>query len=323
MAIYKISDNSFKKLDETNFHRESLLENTHLQKYIANSIEVLGNDLLVVSTEFSNWQDSSRRIDILCVDKEGKVVVIELKRTLDGGFMDLQAIRYAAMVANITYEQTLNCYTDYLKKTNQSIDAEESLSKFLNLDSEGGVSKDDFGKNVRIILVSADFGKELTTSVLWLNEQNMNIQCFRINLQKDNENLYFDINQIIPLPEALDYQVKQKEKIEEEKLIREQNTREKNIILRLFDSGKIKEGDRFYLKPAIDQGVDKELVCATLERRGSKCLRFKNELYSFSNLRGIFVKKYNILDIQPSWGFNMKYDWMNEQGNTLEELDKI
>jgi hypothetical protein len=47
----------------------------------------------------SDWEDSSRSIDLLCIDKQANLVVIELKRTEDGGHMELQAIRYAAMVS--------------------------------------------------------------------------------------------------------------------------------------------------------------------------------------------------------------------------------
>ena len=36
------------------------------------------------------------------------------------------------------------------------------------------------GDNVRIILVAADFSKELTTTVLWLNERDLDIRCLRV-----------------------------------------------------------------------------------------------------------------------------------------------
>ncbi len=53
---------------------------------------MIAPDLLVVSEEFGEWDDSRRRIDLLAIDRDANLVVIELKRTEDGGHMELQAI---------------------------------------------------------------------------------------------------------------------------------------------------------------------------------------------------------------------------------------
>ena len=42
-------------------------------------------ETLVISEEFGEWEDSRRRIDLLGLDKDARLVVIELKRTEDGG----------------------------------------------------------------------------------------------------------------------------------------------------------------------------------------------------------------------------------------------
>ncbi|MFO7682582.1 MAG: hypothetical protein R6X34_21300, partial [Chloroflexota bacterium] len=68
---------------------------------------------------------------------------------------------------------------------------------------------------VRIILVSADFSKELTTSVMWLNERNLDIRCVRLIPYKHQEQILVDVQQIIPLPEVASYQVKIKQQLEE------------------------------------------------------------------------------------------------------------
>jgi hypothetical protein len=65
---------------------------------------------------------------------------------------------------------------------------------------------------VRIILVSADFSKELTTSVMWLNERDLDIRCIRIKPYKDNGRVLIDVQQVIPLPEAAEYQIQIREK---------------------------------------------------------------------------------------------------------------
>ena len=73
-------------------------------------------------------------------------------------------------------------------------------------------SEDDFGTDTRILLVSADFSKELTTSVLWLNEKGLDIRCIRLRPHKLNEELVLQVEQVLPLPEAQDYVVGVREK---------------------------------------------------------------------------------------------------------------
>lgn len=97
-----------------------------------------------------------------------------------------------------------------IEKNKLSIEnAKKSIIDFLGWEE---VNEEKFANDVRIILISADFNKEITTSVLWLIERQVDIKCIKIKPQKDGENLYLDIQQIIPLPETIDYQVKLREK---------------------------------------------------------------------------------------------------------------
>ena len=44
-----------------------------------------------------------------------------------------------------------------------------------------------FAQEVRIVLVSAEFSKELTTSVMWLNDFGLDIRCVRIHLYRSGQ----------------------------------------------------------------------------------------------------------------------------------------
>lgn len=94
MTIYEISSDKFRKIDETSFSDAGLRERQDLQRLLRSQIEIVSRDTLVISEEFSQWEDSNRRIDLLGIDKAGNLVVIELKRTEDGGHMELQSVRY-------------------------------------------------------------------------------------------------------------------------------------------------------------------------------------------------------------------------------------
>ncbi len=209
MAIFKFNNDSFEKVEKTQFSNEGILERRHIQNALKKQIDVIAHDILIISEEFSEWSDSKRRIDLLGVDKEGNIVAIELKRTETGEHMDLQAIRYASMVSTLTFVRAVEIFSKYLQTIESELNAEDELSSFV------GDNIENFASDVRIILVSSDFSKELTTSVMWLNERDLDIRCYRLIPHKLNDEILIDVQQIIPLPEAESYQVKVREQKEE------------------------------------------------------------------------------------------------------------
>lgn len=228
MAIYSYNDNQLNQIEMTSFNSEKILERKNLQTALKKNIDIIAPNCLIISEEFSEWTDSLRRIDLLAIDKEANIVVIELKRNETGKHIELQAIRYAAMVSTLTYSRAISIYQSYLKANQINEDAEEKMLGFLQWDEP---QEDDFALDVRIILVSADFSKELTTSVMWLNERNLDIRCVRLIPYKYESKLLIDVQQIIPLPEAEKYQVKIRQQSEER---REARNSEKDYTQYLF-----------------------------------------------------------------------------------------
>jgi hypothetical protein len=163
VAIYKFTKDALVPLTETQLSAENILERKDLQRLLRTQIQALDADLMVISEEFGQWVESTRRIDLLCIDKDATLVVVELKRTDDGGHMELQAIRYAAMISAMTFSQLVDTHKHYLEKLGQASDAaERNILKFLAWDRP---DDDAFAKEVRIVLAAADFSKELTTAM--------------------------------------------------------------------------------------------------------------------------------------------------------------
>src|SRR5260370_33936774 len=116
MAIYEVTADKIWEIPETTFGAAGLRERSDLQRLLRKQIDTISPDTLVVAEEFGEWEDSKRRIDLLGLDKEANLVVIELKRTEDGGHMELQAIRYAAMVSTTTFDKVVDVYAGFLKR---------------------------------------------------------------------------------------------------------------------------------------------------------------------------------------------------------------
>ncbi|WP_229262130.1 hypothetical protein [Duganella guangzhouensis] len=61
---------------------------------------------MVLAEEFGDWVGANRRIDLLCLDDQANLVIVELKRD-NSAHMELQALRYAAMVSTMRFDQAV------------------------------------------------------------------------------------------------------------------------------------------------------------------------------------------------------------------------
>lgn len=227
MPIFRVTETSLQRVAETTFSAEKLLERRDLQRLLRADIGPLGDDLLVIAEEFSDWDASQRRIDLLCIDRDARLVVVELKRTEDGGHMELQAIRYAAMVSSMTLERAAAVYARTLGGEDADNRAQRALLEFLDI---GALDEVSGPLDVRILLVAADFSTELTTAVMWLNDKGLDIVCVRLKPYRLDGQVLLDVAQIIPLPEAKDYVVRVREQAQEQR----KATNERQQVLRRF-----------------------------------------------------------------------------------------
>jgi hypothetical protein len=211
VPLYEVTDEGLSIRPEAAFAALGMYERVDLQRLLLNDISALGEDLLVIAEEFSQWEDARRRIDLLAIDQTGRLVVIELKRAEAGGHMDLQAIRYAAMVSSMGFADVAQAYAAHCRKhRTEEVDSQAELEAFLEVGDtpeESIISSD-----VRIMLVSADFDREITTTVLWLNRFGMDIRCVRLVPYDVDGKILLHIQQVLPLPEAADYQVRLRQK---------------------------------------------------------------------------------------------------------------
>jgi len=215
MPVYEFAHDRILPLRKTTFGQMQLQERRDLQRLLRESVGVIAPDTLVIAEEFGEWSESRRRIDLLGIDRDANLVVIELKRTEDGGHMELQALRYAAMVSTMTFDQAVDVFERYQRQIGKDdIDARAELLEFLGWDEP---DHDQFAQDVKIVLASAEFSRELTTSVLWLIGRDIDIRCVRLQPYDMGGRVLVDVQQIIPLPEAAEYQVQVREKARKER----------------------------------------------------------------------------------------------------------
>lgn len=248
MPMFEATNGSLKSVPEASLITGGVKERQDLQQWLRAAPETLGEDLFVVSEEFNNWEDSKRRIDLLALDKDANLVVIEIKRTDDGGHMELQAIRYAAMVSAMSFDDVVHVHEEYLARVD-STKKETARSRILEFLEITGAETAAISTVPRILLVSRDFSKEITTTALWLVEQGLQIRCVQLIPYKLNDRMYLDFRQIIPLATAEEYQVRVRQKVAHAREEAKQITVRERTLSVLVRNGAVQTGTEIEVVP--------------------------------------------------------------------------
>ena len=212
------STNRLARLAERRFADLKLREREHLQEWLAHTPEALGEELLVIQKEFDGFADTRERLDLLALDKEGRLVVIENKLDDSGRDVVWQALKYAAYCSNLTRKDIPAIYQKYLDRSGQQADAAERLCDFLEVEDLDEVVLNPRNEQ-RLVLIAANFRKEATAAVLWLLAHGVLAQCFRVVPYSFREEVFIDLQQIIPTPEAADFMIGMAAKDSEEKSV--------------------------------------------------------------------------------------------------------
>lgn len=185
-----------------------------LERWLKTKPEVMGEPLLIVGSQFAGFDGTLDRFDLLALDRDGKLVVVEIKRDGTSSGQDLQALRYAAYVSTLSTEQVVGLYRDYVGREDQreltSAEARKELDDWVGDDGLDSLDEDAVP---RIVLVAAGFPVGVTNTVLWLTRNfEMDVTCVQVTPYRVAGEIVLAASVLIPLPEAADYEVRLKEK---------------------------------------------------------------------------------------------------------------
>jgi hypothetical protein len=316
--------NEVEEIKSASFNSLDIWERTHIQEWVRKHPLLLGEDLLIVSMEFDRFVNSSDRLDLLALDRDGNLVVVELKRDPVAGYADLQALRYAAMVSSMTIEKLLPYYLAYQKnhcsREISPLDARTELIKFV--DSEGFI---ELSSKPRIILCSEGFSQEITTTVLWLRASEIDIRCVQITPYQHDHKIIIVPKVLIPLDEAKQYLIDIKVKEEE----REQSSTgiRRRTMQVIQENSLMNEGDLIFLKNALPSWLEFKdgdpLFEATMTGKfgRSNAVRWHKdgEEYSISGLTWKIFSDSNP-EGKPYGGVNGSWHWVDSKGQSLWQI---
>ncbi|MFC5367894.1 DUF91 domain-containing protein [Salinirubrum litoreum] len=251
--IFSINNNSeaVTELKDEQFADLDIWERRDLQEWVIDNPRILGEDLLVVTSEYDGFEGLRDRLDVLALTPDGKLVVVELKRDNADDTTDLQAIKYASYCATLTAEDIQNEYREFWQERDDEELTPGSVGeKFNDFLQEGVLREDpftedgwaafDLGSKPRIVLAAGEFGTQVTAPVMWLIEEyGMDITCTKIDAYDNDDEILLDSQQIIPVKEAEEYMTRRREKEERQ----DEKRHSGRTITLLLDRELLSQGD--------------------------------------------------------------------------------
>jgi hypothetical protein len=204
-------------LEEIELASVGLMERDDLQRWITEYPQIVGPDLLLITTEFDRWQIRDQRVidrlDVLLLDSKGSPVIAELKRDRASDTVELQALKYAAYCSQLTVAELVEEYARY-----HGVELEEARSELLN---HAAVLEDREPGRIVVRLVAGEFGPAVTSVVLWLRDYDLDIGCIEVKARRvDGTTAVLIVRQLLPLPETEDFLVRRRIKEQEEQKAR-------------------------------------------------------------------------------------------------------
>ena len=214
MFIIDKANNKIDRIESKTFHELGFKERENLQEWIAKNPSCLGDEeLLIIQKEFDGFNDTNERLDLLALDKFGALVIIENKLDDTGRDVNWQVLKYVSYCSTLSVPQIIEMYQSYLDKLGTGEKAQDKLVDFFDDKPIDELSLNE--RDQRMILVAGNFRKEVTSTVMWMLNHGISVQCFKATPYKHGDELLLDIEQIIPVKEAEDYLIKMADKAKE------------------------------------------------------------------------------------------------------------
>lgn len=233
------------ELAEVELSAIGIKERQDLQRWVEDHPEMIGDDLLLITTEFNRWELKQEkvadRLDVLFLDSDGHPLVAELKRGEAGDTTELQALKYAAYCSSLRSDELAEEYAAYHETSPE--DAHEAIVEHAPslADGEPGA--------VRVQLLAGRFGPAVTSVVLWLNDLGLDIGCVELRARKvGSDKAVLVSRQILPPPEAADFLVRRRKREEAEEK-KEARAKQRNAVTVINENDALEKGAELSLIP--------------------------------------------------------------------------
>jgi hypothetical protein len=306
-----------------------LRERNHLQEWVLADPHILGEDTMVVTSEFASWAGAGGakdedRLDVLGLLNDGRLVVAELKRGAAPHSAHMQALNYAARASLFDTEELTKAYRAFRKSRGETLSAEEAGERLRAHAPQ--LSDETLKDSPRIVLVATDFDRNLTTTAAFLIRHELEIQFVRVQAYRTTGGeVLITASRVFPPEEMEALLLAPSVKEQEERMDR---ARQRAKVKEIVEAGILADGTPMRLDPDVSKATNAKIRAwvaadpsrgrATWSNNPSAPLRWEADgrQYSPSALVGHIV----IVVTGESQSVQGTKSWRDPQGRTLVEL---
>ena len=160
--------------DKSQLATSSLVNEKELEDLLYEHIEILNESWIVVGRQVRTT--SGKFIDLLCMDHDGDMIVVELKKDLTPREVTAQAIDYASCVAQLSIEEIAQIY---LSGSNENETLNEAYEKKFNRQ----LDEETVNTRVKMVIVAAQMDDSTERIIRYLRDTydvDINILFFNI-----------------------------------------------------------------------------------------------------------------------------------------------
>jgi len=166
----------------------SLANELRLEEFLDKDISIASPNWMIIGRQI--YTDYGKYIDLLAIDRDGNLIIIELKKNKTPREVVAQLLDYASWVKELRDDDIASLYEAYQKKyhpDNTSVSLDEAFCKRFNLKE----MPEELNETHQMVIVASKVDESTERIVKYLSEeQNVPINVIFFRVFKDNDREY-------------------------------------------------------------------------------------------------------------------------------------
>ena len=159
---------------------------------------------MVVAAEFSTWWSpatgsSSHRPDLLGLDRSGRVVVVEFKRSSGAREALAQVLTYGSLASEFAPDTLAAAHQQYLAGRGRHVSLESALELLV---SHAGAPDEWPWGNPRLVLVAQRVSDDVPQAAAWLATMGLDINVFEARARRPRAGTSIELRLTLKFPHA-------------------------------------------------------------------------------------------------------------------------